>query len=203
MVEFRRLKDAQNDVELLDAWRAGDRAAGDELVRRHFDAVQRFVAAYNNADPEELTQRTFAACVEGRDRIRDGSSLRGYLLGTARRLLIKSWDAKKRVAVTTPSRLDIAAPNTTPTQRISREDERRMFTQALASLPDEFRETVERFYLREESLKQIAAELDIAVGTVKSRLSRGRLLLRQAIERRASDPETRGCLVARLSEAGE
>ena len=194
------MADATDDAELLAAWRDGDRSAGDELVRRHVDAVRRFATAYSPQDAEELTQRTFAACVEGRDRIRDGTSVRAYLLGTARRLLMKSWDAKKKRAVTTPSRIGLASPGTTPTQRLRREDERRLFGQALANLAEEFRETVQRFYLDEQPIKEIADELGIAVGTVKSRLSRGREQLRQQILALAAPDDQRNSLITTIDE---
>lgn len=194
------MSDATDDAELLAAWRQGDRGAGDELVKRHVEAVRRFLSAYAHADVEELTQRTFTACVEGRDRIRDGTSLRAYLLGTARRLLMKSWDAKKKRAVTTPSRIGLASPVTTPTQRLRRDDERRLFDKALADLPEEFRDTLERFYLREHPIKRIADELGVAVGTVKSRLSRGREQLRRAISALAAPADQRDSLITHLGD---
>ncbi len=192
--------DSTDDAELLAAWRDGDRSAGDELVRRHVDAVRRFATAYSPADAEELTQHTFAACVEGRDRIRDGTSVRAYLLGTARRLLMKSWDAKQKRAVTTPSRIGLAAPGTTPTQRLRRQDERRLFAEALASLAEEFRDTLQRFYLDEQPIKQIADELGVAVGTVKSRLSRGREQLRRQIAALAAPADQRDSLITHLDD---
>lgn len=56
---------------------------------------------------------------------------------------------------------------------------------ALAELPEPFREVVERFFVRDESYRTIAAELEIASGTVAWRISRGLAMLRELLE--ASD----------------
>ncbi len=37
----------QSDYDLLDAWRAGDAAAGNELFDRHFDSIYRFLRSKN------------------------------------------------------------------------------------------------------------------------------------------------------------
>lgn len=69
----------QDDVALLQAWREGDGHAGDALVTRHYKSVLRFFELRTRA-AEDLTQRTFLACVEGRDRIQLANGFRAYLL---------------------------------------------------------------------------------------------------------------------------
>jgi len=58
----------------------------------------------------------------------------------------------------------------------------RALERALHGLPDEFRETLVLREIEELSYKQIAATLDIPIGTVMSRLARGRDMLRRLIE---------------------
>ena len=77
----------KSDIDLLDAWRAGDPRAGNELFNRHFDSVCRFFANKAGNEVDDLIQRTFLACVEGRDRFRGDASFRGYLFGVARNVL--------------------------------------------------------------------------------------------------------------------
>lgn len=77
-----------SDTDLLTRWRGGESAAGERLFSRHFTRVERFFV--NKVDPHhvaDLVQETFVACVEGRDRIRDGTRFRGYLLGAAHNVL--------------------------------------------------------------------------------------------------------------------
>lgn len=73
----------KEDLELLEAWRAGEREAGAELFRRHAASLTRFFRN-KTPDAEDLIQATFLACVEGRDRFEGRSGFRTYLLGIAR-----------------------------------------------------------------------------------------------------------------------
>ena len=99
----------RSDAELLAAWRAGDAPAGNELVRRHFMAVYRFFVNKVSHDVDDLIQRTFLACVEGRDRFRADSSLKAYILGIARnQLLMHLRQRQRRENPIAPSDLVVA-----------------------------------------------------------------------------------------------
>ena len=87
------MADAPSDVELLQAWRAGDAAAGELLVGRYFLSVHRFFSAHVQGDVDDLTQRTFEACIQARDRMRDDAAFRGYLFGIARNQLARVFEA--------------------------------------------------------------------------------------------------------------
>jgi RNA polymerase sigma-70 factor (ECF subfamily) len=62
------------------------------------------------------------------------------------------------------------------------EADRERLTAAVADLPDEFRVVVLMFYFEELSYQEIAGELEIPIGTVMSRLSRGKGHLRRKLE---------------------
>jgi RNA polymerase sigma-70 factor (ECF subfamily) len=181
------VSDPRGDEELLAAWRAGESGAGDELLRRHFAAVYRFFAANvaesgRGLDPEDLTQRTFEACITNQDRIH--SDFRGYLFGIARRQLYLEWKRRsERGEVVSPSAAHVHDVHTSPSAAVARLDEQRLFLRALARVPPEFRTVLDRFYWAEQPIATIAAELGIAVGTVKSRLFRGKGMLRDALVR--------------------
>lgn len=174
------------DGTLLEAWRGGDKAAGEELFRRHFDAVHRYFvknlrASGRGADAEDLTQRSFEACVTGRDRVQ--GDFRGYLFGVARRQLFSELKHRAvRGDTVTPSNAGIRAMNTSPSGAVARVDEQKIFRVALEGLPPEFRAVIERFYWQEQPITVIAQQLGVALGTVKSRLFRGKALLRERLE---------------------
>jgi RNA polymerase sigma factor (sigma-70 family) len=84
------------DVELLRAWRDGNAEAGNELVRRNFMSVYRFFVNKASDDVDDLIQRTFLACVEGRDRLREDASLKAYILGIARNQLLMHMRRRER-----------------------------------------------------------------------------------------------------------
>ena len=70
-----------DDLELLQRWRDGDRAAGNELFERHFTAVCNFFRNKVSDGVDDLIQRTFVTCLEVEGGFRGESSFRSYLMG--------------------------------------------------------------------------------------------------------------------------
>ena len=87
-----------SDAGLVEAWRAGDRAAGKRLFERHYAAVARFFRNKVGEAGPDLIQRTFLACVEGRERFRQEASFRSYLFSIAYKVLCKHYREQRRSA---------------------------------------------------------------------------------------------------------
>lgn len=86
-----------DDIErsLLTRWQAGDRGAGDKLLRRYMPLLHRFFSSRVSTDVveldvEELVARTLLACVQNVNRFEGKSTFRSYLLAIARRELLVS-----------------------------------------------------------------------------------------------------------------
>jgi RNA polymerase sigma factor (sigma-70 family) len=161
----------------------------DEVVRQHADRVYRLAyrLSGNRADAEDLTQETF---------VRVFRSLAGYSPGTfegwlhrittnlfldlvRRRQLIR-FDALPEDA---GDRL--ASREAGPEQTYEQMNLDPEVQQALDALPADFRVAVVLCDLEQLSYEEIAATLGIKVGTVRSRIHRGRVLLREALAHRA------------------
>lgn len=193
------------DMELLERWRAGDSVAGNQLVRRHFSRVYRFFKSKLDRGAEDLAQQTFLGVVEGRDRIRDGSSFKGYVFGIARRQLMLV--LRKRYRRPEPIDLDamsmsvlINQNSPSPSQVVAQRHEQRLLIAALRTLPVDYQIALELHYWEEMGVAEIGAVLECSPGTIKSRLSRGRTALQRAIERMASQ---RGLVKLAGAELGE
>jgi RNA polymerase sigma-70 factor (ECF subfamily) len=171
------------DVALLQAWRDGDRSAGTTLFARHFMSVYRFFVNKLPALADELSQRTFTVCVEARDRMAPDSNVRAYLLGIARRQLIMHFRSVRSCESLGEDGITIADVVASPSEAAVAEEEHALLARALRRLPLDLQTTLELFYWEELALDEIATILDVPVGTVKSRLFRGRELLREKIER--------------------
>ena len=76
-----------SDTALLEAWRAGDQRAGEQLFERYVVGVTRFFRTKVEDGVEDLVQNTFLGLVEGRDRMREASSIRSYLFAIAHNIL--------------------------------------------------------------------------------------------------------------------
>jgi len=178
--------DGDSDRTLLLAWRDGDEAAGNALVQRHFAVVFRFFRSKLEESVEDLAQRTFLGCVESADSYRGDASFRAFVLGIARRQLIAHLRAKyRRDSLFDPgthSVQDFAVPSgRSPSAVIAARDEERLLVAALRRLPIDFQIAVELFYCEELPIEEIAEVLEVALGTVKSRLGRARDMLRHHV----------------------
>jgi len=171
------------DIELLDAWCGGDNVAGDALIRRHFEAVCRFFRGKLGEDVEDLIQRTFQICtVRRRDLAVDGS-FRGFLFGVARNLLL---DHLRRVYRRGPHddlhMYSLQDLGTTPSEAVARNERERLIHEAMRRIPLEQRMLLELAHWEGLSGREIAQALEIGENTVRSRLSRARAALREALE---------------------
>ena len=60
----------ESDLTLVERWEAGDAAAGEALVRRHFASIYGFIRSKVEQEAKDLAQATFLASVQGRERFR-------------------------------------------------------------------------------------------------------------------------------------
>jgi len=171
-----------SDFDLLDAWRAGDPQKGDELFHRYFDSIYRFFSRKVHGEVEDLIQKTFLACVEGRDKFRKEASFRTYLFSIARNQLYRHWRTRKKDEALdfTVSSLHDLGP--TPSAEAAKHEEQRLLLDALRHIPLDLQIAVELHYWEGMSGPELATVLDIPEGTVRSRLRRAREALEKKLE---------------------
>ena len=168
------------EARLLEAWRAGDRVAGQELLKRYAPTVKVFLARRTRRNVDDLVQRTLLACVESIRHFEGRSSFRAFLLGIARNQFLMSLRANVPSAGE-PSAL-ATWPEESPSQLFVAKQEHQLLGDALAKVASPFRTVLKLFYLDGLSIDEIAHTLSISGGTVKSRLSRGRSMMRTMLE---------------------
>ncbi len=168
--------DQHTDAELLERAAGDDEEAFAALYHRHGTAVYRFALAMTGSreTAEEVVQETFLALVEkpsGYDPAR--GELASYLYGVARN---QSWRQLRRDGPTVAWSDDFDPPAETP-DALEARDRIEKVRQAVLSLPSVYREAVVLCDLEGLSYAEAAAALDTPLGTVRSRLHRGRALL--------------------------
>ena len=180
-----------DDRALFAAWAAGDNVAGQTLIERHYDAIVRFFRTKAPHASDDLVQRTFLRLAEARERYRGDASVRSYLFAIARNVLLEYIRGKTRDAKVDPdfgvSSLHELDPGVS-TVAVARSDQR-LLIEALQRIPLEMQMTLELYYWEDLSVAELAEVLAIPPGTVKSRLHRGRTLLREAMEVLPAAPE--------------
>jgi RNA polymerase sigma factor (sigma-70 family) len=172
----------RTDIELLDAWRAGEAAAGSELFARHFDAVCRFFRNKVGEGTDDLIQRTFLAMVESRDRFRGDASFRTYLFTVARNeLYAQLRRGGRELARFDPLECSVHDLGPTPTFVLTQLKEQRLLLEALRRVPLDLQIALELYYWEDLPASELARVLDLPEGTVRTRLRRARQLLEQAM----------------------
>ncbi|MEM7154306.1 MAG: sigma-70 family RNA polymerase sigma factor [Myxococcota bacterium] len=171
-----------DDFELLDRWRRGDLGAGNQLLKRHFDALYRFFTNKVADHADDLIQATMMACVRGRDSFRKECGFRAYLFVVARHELYR-WIRKNNRSreVFDPSLVSVAALGPSPSSALARRKEQRLLLQALRRIPVELQIVLELHYWESMSTRELAEVMEIPQGTVKSRLRRAREMLEVAM----------------------
>jgi RNA polymerase sigma-70 factor (ECF subfamily) len=163
---------------LLDLWRGGDREAADELLSRCKPMLSAFFRRRTGDNVDELVQRTLVACLQAISNFEGRSSFKGFLLGIARNQFLMSLRSnkphEKPAMVTT-------YPEDSPSQLVASKEELRILAAALNATSPPFRQVLKMFYWDDLSVEEIARTLDVPAGTVKSRLGRGRSMIKARI----------------------
>jgi RNA polymerase sigma-70 factor (ECF subfamily) len=185
-----------SDAELVTAARDGDRAALDELLRRHYDRVRavcrRIAGATRDAD--DAAQEAMIRIVRSLDRF-DGRAAFGtwaYRIAT-NAALDELRRRGRRPALHVVADGDDDRPWEPTDDRAHRDVEavvdRTAIDEALAELPEEFRVPVVMRDVGDLDYAEIADELGVPIGTVKSRIARGRRMLVDRLGNREAPDE--------------
>lgn len=190
----------KEDRELVAAWRGGDRQAGEQLFGRHFHAISRFFRNKIGTNVDDLIQRTFVAVLEGRGRLHDDGSFRGYLFGTAYNVLrdhLRELDRSRKFDPESSSIMDLdPSPSTVHGHR----QEQRLLLLALRRVPFEHQVALELMYWEGLNAAEIAEIVGVSHSTMRSRIQRARKLVEQAIRELSDSSELATSTMVRLEE---
>ena len=185
------------ESELLEKLKANDTDAFDRFVDSYsgdvFSLLYRLTE--NADDAAELTQETFLNAYRSIGRFRGDSGLKTWLFRIAvneSRNRFRWWKRRKRErtisldAVIGDSEMTlsdvIADRGSSPEDEVLSRERRAALNAALLDLPIAFREAVILVDIEGLSYEETAIALDIGIGTVKSRISRGREELRRKLK---------------------
>ena len=175
------------DRELLQAWSAGDREAGNRLFQRHFEGIFRFFYSKTRVGVDDLVQRTFLGLVERADRLADDVEVRPYLFGIARNLLYRSFRERCRdERYFDPLETSAADLDDSPSVIADRREQLGLLLAGLQGIPVDLQIVLELYYWEEMAAPAIATVLEIPEGTVRSRIRRAIASLREALTARAT-----------------
>ena len=165
-----------------------------ELADNYYADVYRYAYRLSGAaaEADDLTQQTFLMALQRVHQLREPSRAKAWLFAVLRSCFLKG--CRKRVPLSAGSlELDIGM---IPEEVSELEVDSEQLQKALNELSEEFRLVLVMFYFEQLSYKEIASALEIAKGTVMSRLARAKRQLRYKL---ISTAGTSGQIQQRLS----
>ncbi len=174
----------------------GGRESFETLMLPHLDALYRTALGMtkNPGDAEDLVQDTFLRAYQFYGQFQGGTNARAWLFKILTNLYINSYRRKNRE----PERVSYdemedfflynrlayaqsAGAGGSPEDEVVQKVQMEAIRDAIEKLPDEYRDTVVLADLNDFSYQEIGDILGIPIGTVRSRLSRGRRLVQKAL----------------------
>ncbi len=188
------------DVELIDRWRAGDEGAFESLVRRHerrvFGLLMRMLG--NREEAEDAAQDTFLNLHRHGHRFRREARFSTFVYRVAvnaalnrRRSLGRRRGHMDKLQQRAEAGLDLPASPRGPEDATAGGEIQVRVQQAIAELPPSLRAPLVLYDIEGLAYGEIAEVLEVAEGTVKSRIHRARHALRAALEDLRERPEAR------------
>ena len=155
-----------------------------QLVDAHYAPLYRFALslARNGTDAGDLVQQTFFIWATKGDRIRELSKAKSWLFTTLYREFLRGRRRDSRSTSLEDLPPGEKEPAAEDVDRVSKLDAALVMA-ALQTVDETFRAPLTLFYIEDMSYQEIAAALEVPIGTVMSRLSRGKSQLRMALER--------------------
>ncbi len=170
----------------------GDRGREDlgfqSLVDLHYGPLYRFAMTLtrNEADACDLVQQTFLVWATKGHQLQDPTKAKSWLFTTLHRCFLESRRRTTRFPHLEITDAEAELPKVEP--ELLNYLEAQDVLELLGQVDEQFQSAVALFYLEDYSQQEIAAILDVPLGTVKSRISRGLAQLRERVLRRGSAP---------------
>ena len=172
------------DVRLLAEIVAGVEQSFVELYRRRHNDVYRFAFAMakSRSFAQDVTQEVFLNVLENAARFDSAKgTVRAWLFGCARHVTLDRLRLERRWTDDMPA--DVGTLDSD--ERLLADQRVERLHAAIARLPVEYREALVLFELQELTYAETATVLDCPIGTVRSRLHRGRVLLATMLDENA------------------
>ena len=181
---------------LIASCLGGDQLAWEGIVRQHrrkvFNIAYKFTGRYDEA--EDLTQDVFLKIFKSLHTFDRRANFQTWLVSVSRNLCIDHYRSVRKERETIDRDVDAgeltpSAPGQNAYQALEQQDRVELLRKAMAELPPSLREAVVKRDIQEFSYQEIAAQLNLPEGTVKSRINRGRTELARQVQRIREEDE--------------
>jgi RNA polymerase sigma-70 factor (ECF subfamily) len=184
------------EIEFIEKLQTGEAEAFDTLVLRYSADVYAvlFRLTQDVEESADLTQETFLSALKAIKKFRGEADLKTWLVRIAineSRNRFRWWKRRRRETTVsldapvgeneTPLSETVSSRSANPEETILQRERENTLTRVLSDLPEIFREAVILCDIEGLSYEEIASALEVNIGTVKSRIARGREELRRKL----------------------
>lgn len=191
--ENGRYSAGDEDAALIRRARAGEDAALETLVRRHYASV--YNLAYrlcnNRDDAEDIVSEAFVRVHNALPSFRGDAHFTTWLYRIVKNVFL---DERKKQRIRSHSSLEemveledstvsrqVEDPNPGPEWAVERREQADLIREAVMALPKNQRLMIALYHFQHRSYEEIAEVMGLPIGTVKSRLNRARLALKNKL----------------------
>lgn len=180
-----------SDEQLIARFQLGDVQAYDLLVRRYKDQLLNFVYRFvgNRTDSEDIVQETFLRVYKNKHMYKEIAKFSTWVYTIAGNLAKTELRRRKRHKIFSVSNFvneerdyDIPDREHSPERKVDSTIQEDIIQKAIEKLPAKFREVIILRDIQGFAYEEISQILDIPLGTVKSRVNRGRLKLQEDLK---------------------
>jgi len=175
------------EIRLLQASIKGSSDDFERLVTKYQSLVCAitYSATGDIEKSEELAQETFVRAWKNLTQLRDQTRFKFWLCSIAKSTIKNHFRDRKRDIISKAGQItdasSISSSASDPAQNLIAKEQQAVVDQALQALPESYRQPLILFYRQEQSTTQVADLLDLTEDNVRTRLSRGRKMLKQQV----------------------
>lgn len=184
-----------SDHALIEATQNGDEAAFGEIMSRYRNPITNYLYRFLNDYEEavDLAQETFVRVYFALDRYHTQFAFSTYIYRIATNLAISELRRRKRRRLMSltglfqsedDSTVEFQPPDTRlrPDEELADDERSQVIAKAIAALPEKYRVPVILRDVEGRSYDEVAEIMGLGLGTTKSRISRGRALLKEKLQ---------------------
>jgi RNA polymerase sigma factor (sigma-70 family) len=180
-------KKVPDEIEFLKASAKGDAVAFETIVDKYrsFICAITFSATGDVEKSEELAQEAFMSAWKDLAQLKDLTKFRSWIGSITRNVIINSFRSQKRDLISKSASMDqiedVGIKDSGPVETAIAKERQAVVRQAIQQIPEKYREPLVLFYRQQQSVKEVAEQLELSEAVVRQRLSRGRKLLREQV----------------------